>query len=105
MRKLRFESLELLSCRESKARKIEFHPRLTVIQGENDVGKSSVIKSLYWAFGATPPKFHSSWKSANVKALVTFAVDDIRYSILRDQDMFGISASISVIEAVVCGNR
>lgn len=90
MKKLRFESLELLSHRESKARKIVFHPRLTVIQGENDVGKSSVIKSLYWTFGATPPKFHSSWKSANVKALVKFAVDDIRYSILRDQDTFGI---------------
>lgn len=90
MKKLRFESLELLSLRESKARKIDFHPRLTVIQGENDVGKSSVIKSLYWAFGATPPKFHGSWKSANVKALVTFAVDDIRYRILRDGDTFGI---------------
>lgn len=67
-----------------------FHPRLTVIQGENDVGKSSVIKSLYWAFGATPPKFHGSWKSANVKALVTFTVDEIRYRILRDHDTFGV---------------
>lgn len=90
MKKLRFESLELLSRKEGKARKIEFHPRLTVIQGENDVGKSSVIKSLYWTFGATPPKFHSSWKSANVKALVTFTIDGVRYRILRDQDTFGI---------------
>lgn len=90
MKKLRFESLELLSRKEAKARKIEFHPLLTVIQGENDVGKSSVIKSLYWAFGATPPKFHGSWKSANVKALVTFTVDGVRYRILRDHDTFGI---------------
>ncbi len=90
MRKLRFESLELLSRKEAKGRKIEFHPRLTVIQGENDVGKSSVIKSLYWAFGATPPKFHGSWKSANVKALVTFTIDGIRYRILRDHDTFGL---------------
>lgn len=90
MRKLRFETLELLSRRERKARRIVFHPHLTVIQGENDVGKSSVIKSLYWAFGATPPKFHSSWKKANVKALVTFTVEGTRYRILRDHDAFGI---------------
>lgn len=90
MKKLRFESLELLSRKEGKARRIEFHPRLTVIQGENDVGKSSVIKSLYWTFGATPPKFHASWKSANVKALVSFTIDGVGYRILRDHDTFGI---------------
>lgn len=90
MRKLRFESLELLSLRERKARRIVFHPNLTVIQGENDVGKSSVIKSLYWAFGATPPKLHSSWKEANVKALVAFTIDGTLYRILRDHDAFGI---------------
>ncbi|WP_067338025.1 hypothetical protein [Stappia indica] len=90
MKKLRFESLELLSRRERKARKIEFHPRLTVIKGANDVGKSSVIKSLYWAFGASSRKIHPTWAQANIKALVTFTVDGHRYRIFRDHDAFGI---------------
>jgi hypothetical protein len=90
MKKLRFESLELLSLRESKGRKIKFHPRLTVITGANDVGKSSVIKSLYWAFGAAPKITHPVWAAANIKALVTFSVDDRRYRILRDHDTFGV---------------
>lgn len=90
MKKLRFESLELLSLKERKALTVRFHPLLTVIQGENDVGKSSVIKSLYWAFGAIPPKIHPKWARANVKALVTFTVDGIRYRILRNQDNFGV---------------
>ena len=90
MKKLRFESLELLSLRERKALTVRFHPLLTVIQGENDVGKSSVIKSLYWAFGATPPKIHQNWAKANVKALVTFTVNSIRYRILRNHDNFGV---------------
>lgn len=90
MKRLRFESLELLSLRERKARRIEFHPSMTVILGANDVGKSSVIKSLYWAFGASPAITHPTWAAANVKALVTFAVDDIRYQIVRDHDVIGV---------------
>ena len=90
MKKLRFETLELLSLREQKARTIEFHPQLTVIKGENDVGKSSVIKSLYWAFGASSAKIHPNWIEANVKALVTFTIDDSRYRIFRDHNTFGV---------------
>ncbi|MBL8597789.1 MAG: hypothetical protein JNL14_08625 [Devosia sp.] len=90
MKNLRFESLELLSRRERKGRRIKFHPRLTVIQGENDVGKSSVIKSLYWAFSASSPRIHPTWAQANIKALVTFTVDDERYRIFRDQDFYGV---------------
>ncbi|MGX9573312.1 hypothetical protein [Mesorhizobium sp. f-mel] len=90
MKKLRFETLELLSRLERKARKIEFHPLLTVIKGANDVGKSSVIKSLYWALGASSAKIHPTWAKANIKALLTFTVDGRRYRILRDHDAFGI---------------
>jgi len=90
MKNLRFESLELLSRRERKGLMVRFHPRLTVIRGENDVGKSSVIKSLYWAFGGSSPKIHSSWASANIKALVTFTIDEERYRIFRDHDTYGV---------------
>jgi len=90
MKNLRFENLALLSRRERKALEISFHPQLTVITGENDVGKSSVIKSLYWAFGGSSPKIHPTWARANVKALVTFTVDDERYRIFRDQSSFGV---------------
>lgn len=90
MKKLRFETLELLSLRERKARKIEFHPLLTVIKGANDVGKSSVIKSLYWALGASPAKIHPTWARANIKALLTFTIDGRRYRIFRDHDTFGV---------------
>ncbi|WP_231031993.1 hypothetical protein [Sphingomonas sp. IC-56] len=90
MKRLRFESLELLSLRERKARNLEFHHRITVITGTNDVGKSSVIKSLYWAFGATPAVIHPTWANANVKALVTFTVDGTRYKILRDHTSIAV---------------
>jgi len=90
MKRLRFETLELLSLRERKARRIEFDPLMTVITGTNDVGKSSVIKSLYWAFGASPSIIHPTWAAANVKAMVTFTIDDVRYRIMRDHNAIGV---------------
>lgn len=90
MKRLRFERLELLSQKERKARAVDFHPELTVIKGENDVGKSSVIKSLYWVLGAPPAKIHPSWVKARIKGLLTFTIDDERFRIFRDHDTFGV---------------
>jgi chromosome segregation ATPase len=90
MKSLRFEKLELLSTKEERAREIKFHPRLTVFNGTNDVGKSSVIKSIYWAFGANPRSIHRKWRDANVRALLTFTVDGIRHSIMRSGGTFAI---------------
>jgi hypothetical protein len=88
MKKLRFESLELLSLKEQRARQILFHPKMTVIIGENDVGKSSVIKSIYWTLGAEAGKIHPSWVEANIKSLLTFTIDGVRFRALRDRDNF-----------------
>ncbi|MBE1203694.1 ATP-binding protein [Aminobacter carboxidus] len=89
MKNLRFEKLELLSTTERKGRTVKFHPRLTVITGENDVGKSSIIKSIYWAFGA-PVRMHPEWLKAKVKARVSFTIDGDRFSIVRDGTAFGV---------------
>ncbi|MFG1395254.1 hypothetical protein [Xanthobacter agilis] len=87
---MRFEKLELLSAKERKARIVEFHPRLTVINGANDVGKSSVIKSIYWAFGATAKSVHRTWRGAEVRVLLTFTVDGVLHSIMRKGDEFAV---------------
>lgn len=83
MKNLIFESLELLSLTEKKARRVKFHPRLTVITGKNRVGKSSLIKCIYWTLGAAPAVVHPKWKGVNVKGLLTFTVDGTRYQALR----------------------
>lgn len=90
MKNLRFEKLELLSAKEKRAREIQFHPRLTVFNGTNDVGKSSVIKSIYWAFGANPRSIHRKWRDANVRVLLKFTVDGVRHSIMRSGGAFAI---------------
>lgn len=83
MKKVKIKEMLLLSKTEKKAKKILFHPKVTVIKGVNHVGKSSLIKSIYTTFGADPEISHPKWKNADVISMVKFSVEDNNYSILR----------------------
>jgi len=89
MKKLFISEIQLLSQKEKKARKIQFEKKRTLIHGKNHTGKSSLIKSIYWAFGAEP-LFNQKFRNANVSALVKFQVDSISYSIMREGKLFGL---------------
>lgn len=101
MKSLRFDKLELISLTERTARAIPFHPKLTVIKGENDVGKSSIIKNIYWVFGAGVA-MHPQWKDAKVKAYLQFTVDGVRFSIFRDGNTIALFDAND--EIIICAN-
>lgn len=63
---------------------------MNLIKGENHVGKSSLIKSLYYTLGASPNIMHPKWLGAEPICLLTFTVDDIEYSILRRKNFFAV---------------
>lgn len=88
MRRLLFQKLLLLSLKEKKARSIVFHPKVTIIKGENDTGKSCLIKSIYRTFGAETPQVHTKWESANVISVLYFTIDGKEAIILRDGKLF-----------------
>jgi hypothetical protein len=90
MRNLQLKSMLLVSHREKKARKINFHPKVTVIKGANDTGKSSVIKSIPYCFGTNPHKRHRKWKDADVITLIKFTLDGVAYSIYRHKNSFSL---------------
>jgi hypothetical protein len=90
MKSLRFQKLYLCSELEKRAKTVSFDPRVTVILGENDTGKSSLIKSIYAAFGADPPMTHPKWVGANVTILVDFTIDGIAHRILRSGEFFAL---------------
>lgn len=83
MKNLIFRELLLISHSEKRARRIKFHPKVTIIKGGNDTGKSSVIKSIYAALGADSAKVHPKWKNAGVSLFLTFEVSGTTYKILR----------------------
>jgi len=90
MKRLVLKEMLLMSKAEQKAKRVVFHPKLTVIKGDNHTGKSSLIKSVYNTFGARPDKMHKRWESANVTSVVKFSIDNKHYSLLRQQDFFAM---------------
>lgn len=90
MRSLRLQKLYLCSDLERKAKAVSFDPRTTVIVGENDTGKSSLIKSIYSAFGADAYKIHPNWLKAKANILVDFTLNGTPYRILRSGSIFSL---------------
>lgn len=89
MKKLFISEILLLSQKERKAKKVEFDRHRTLIYGKNHTGKSSLMKSIYWTFGAEP-LFNTKFKNANVSTLVKFELNDEKFQILRDGKRFSI---------------
>ncbi|MCQ9635164.1 hypothetical protein MP477_09390 [Chryseobacterium sp. WG23] len=83
MKRLIFEEIQILSYREKKAIKIQFNPKKTIIKGPNQVGKSSLLKSIYYTLGATPSVLNSNWLKAEPITYLKFKVDELRLSVLR----------------------
>lgn len=83
-----FTELSVVSFQERRARQILFDRATNVFVGSNDTGKSSLLKCLYWAFGAEPSVTHPIWATADVAASVGFEIEGKAYSILRKLDQF-----------------
>jgi hypothetical protein len=83
MLNFQLDELILVSHTERRARKVQFHPGATVIRGQNDTGKSSLIKSIFLALGATPAKIHERWETASVASLISFKINDGKWSLYR----------------------
>src|SRR5690625_1038367 len=90
MKRVKINEILLLSKIEKKAKRIVFHPRITVIRGANHVGKSSLLKSIYATFGADPELSHPKWKSAEVTSVIKFSVEENDYTILRRNRLYVI---------------
>lgn len=88
-KQLIIKQLRILSIPEKSAKLVTFHPQRNLITGENDVGKSSIIKSIYHTLGADV-HFDNVWAKSNSISLLTFTFDDTDYSILRARNHFGI---------------
>lgn len=90
MKNMRLQSLSILSHGERKAREDSFDSEVTVVIGENDVGKSHIIKSIFAAFGADAAVVNEKWKVAQAIVALQFSVNEATYTILRANNQFGL---------------
>ncbi len=97
MKNCEFIEILLLSHQEQRARRIQFHPKATVIRGTNDTGKSSIIKSIYHALGAESAQVHSRWQGAQVSSLLRFRVGAASYQIFRFGNTYSLFSNTDKI--------
>lgn len=88
MKKFVLEEIKLISQTEQRANSFIFDKGFNVITGQNGVGKSHLIKSIPWVFGAEPSTIHPSWAKANISVILKFSVDNLSYKILRTGKTF-----------------
>lgn len=88
-KQLIIKQLRILSTPEKSAKLVTFHPQRNLITGVNDVGKSSIIKSIYHTLGADV-HFDSVWEKTDAISLLSFSFDGIDYNILRARNHFGV---------------
>lgn len=82
MRNFLFEDIWMLSRRDRRARRVEFHAGKNLILGRNHTGKSSLIKTLFTTLGARPEGELRQWDE-NTISKVGFSVDGRRFSVLH----------------------
>lgn len=81
MKKMLLKRMILISMKEQAAKIIDFHPKITLITGQNDTGKSSVIKSIYETFGAEITNT-TNWDKLDVFNYIEFSLAAEDYAIL-----------------------
>ncbi len=91
MQKIVFEKMMILSKTTKKAVRVKFSSGKNLILGENDVGKSTLIKSLYHSLGAESPYIdNAKWTVVKPIYCAKFSVGGVSYYIVRDGKSFGL---------------
>ena len=85
-----FKDILIADIDKHTARFVEFQPGLNVItSADNHVGKSSLVKSLYYALGADV-KFDNTWSQSTKVTAVRVVVNDAEYRFVRYARKFAI---------------
>ena len=97
MPRMIFKDILLIDPEKELARYVQFQQGINVItSSDNHVGKSLLLKSLYYSLGAEV-NFGAGWESKNKICAVSFLVDDADYSVVRYNKRFIVYAGDKLI--------
>ncbi|WP_430742915.1 hypothetical protein [Bacillus atrophaeus] len=88
------ESLIILDYENEVANEFNFSKNVNVITSDGTtVGKSSLIKSLYYALGFEIKQFPHGWNFKTMRFRLDVQINESAYSIIRDNSLFYVSDS------------
>ncbi|OJA07217.1 ATP-binding protein [Halomonas sp. QHL1] len=89
---IHFIDIAIISRRDRKGFTFEFSPKVNMIFGGNDTGKSSLIKTLYFTLGGDC-RIDNEWKNDDIITKVTISVSGKLFSFIRYKKRISIFSS------------
>ncbi|MDT4331900.1 hypothetical protein ACQE3D_23230 [Methylomonas sp. MS20] len=89
MREMYFNRLTIISKTQKKAAQFDFSKSYNLIlsKEKNSVGKSSLVKSIFWCFGCEP-QFDDNWKALDSRVILEFEINEKSYLLARHGHRF-----------------
>lgn len=89
MKVLIFKKLTIISKIKKTAAQFEFSKNYNLIlsKEKNSVGKSSLVKNIFWCFGCEP-QFDDGWRSLDCRAILDFEVEGKPFQVARQGNRF-----------------
>lgn len=91
MKSLRFKKLWLVSEASRAARSIEFNPKMTLLVGKNQTGKSTLVKHIFKTLGCETKGKSDRWDSLAVSVL-RFELDGKDFFAYRRANVFALKS-------------
>jgi len=83
MKSLKFNRLVLVSNTTKSANQYIFLENLNLITGkDNSIGKSTLVKNIFWALGCEPD-FDDAWGKLDCKVLLEYSIGSAKMKVLR----------------------
>ncbi len=83
MKRVQFKEILFLSYKRKTARRINLNYRTIIVKGENESGKSCVLKSLYFALGCSIRQIAPGWLFDNIITLLKFSINNVSFQSIR----------------------
>lgn len=90
MKRLIIKKLIVISQSESRSLEVRFKKGLNIILGSNKTGKSSIIKSIFYALGCELKKAESDWKKLISTYLLFWDYGNRSFCVCREGKKFRI---------------
>lgn len=90
MKSLKFIQLLVLSNSTKSANQFKFSKNLNLVTAsDNSVGKSTLLKLLFWGLGCEP-ELDTTWNAQDSKTIVDFEIDSNKYRVKRYKNQISI---------------